>query len=83
MREIQADLIVDKVARMCRDANITIAPPLADREIRIIVRPDRVSDVYSAKIARDIVKRIESELEYPGQIKVTVIRETRAVEYAK
>lgn len=55
----------------------------AGREIRIIVKPDRVSDVYSAKIARDIVKRIESELEYPGQIKVTVIRETRAVEYAK
>lgn len=55
----------------------------AGREIRIIVKPDRVSDAYSAKIARDIVKRIESELEYPGQIKVTVIRETRAVEYAK
>ncbi len=55
----------------------------AGREVRIIVKPDRISDAYSAKIARDIVKRIEAELEYPGQIKVTVIRETRAVEYAK
>lgn len=55
----------------------------AGREIRIMVKPDRVSDAEAAKIARDIVKRIEKELEYPGQIKVTVIRETRAVEYAR
>ena len=55
----------------------------AGREIRIMVKPDRVGDQMSAQIARDIVKRIESELEYPGQIKVTVIRETRAVEYAR
>ncbi len=55
----------------------------AGREVRIIVKPDRIDDILSAKLARDIVKKIEKELEYPGQIKVTVIRETRAVEYAK
>jgi len=55
----------------------------AGREIRVMVKPDRVTDEGAAKLARDIVKRIESELEYPGQIKVTVIRETRMVEYAK
>ena len=55
----------------------------AGREIRIMVKPDRVDDAESALLARDIVKNIEKELEYPGQIKVTVIRETRAVDYAK
>ncbi len=55
----------------------------AGREIRIMVKPDRIDDYTSIKVARDIVKKIESELEYPGQIKVTVIRETRAVDYAK
>ena len=55
----------------------------AGREIRIIVKPDEIDDLSSVKIARDIRKRIEGELDYPGHIKVTVIRETRAVEYAK
>jgi len=55
----------------------------AGREIRIMVKPDKIDDVVSIRLARDIVKKIESELEYPGQIKVTVIRETRAVDYAK
>ncbi len=55
----------------------------AGREIRIMVKPEKIDDTMSAQIARDIVKKIESELEYPGQIKVTVIRETRAVDYAK
>ena len=55
----------------------------AGREIRVMVKPDRGSDDAAAKLARDIVKRIESELEYPGQIKVTVIRETRMVDYAR
>jgi ribonuclease Y len=55
----------------------------AGREIRIIVKPERIDDVLSAQMARDIVKRIEAELDYPGQIKVTVIRETRSVEYAR
>lgn len=55
----------------------------AGREIRIIVKPEEVSDDDLIIKSRDIVKRIESELEYPGQIKVNVIRETRAVDYAK
>jgi len=55
----------------------------AGREIRIMVKPDKVDDVASAKLARDIVKTIENELEYPGQIKVVVIREIRCVDYAK
>jgi len=55
----------------------------AGREVRIMVRPDQVDDLIAASMARDIVKKIEEEMEYPGQIKVTVIRETRAVEYAK
>ncbi|MGB4008601.1 MAG: ribonuclease Y, partial [Bacillota bacterium] len=55
----------------------------AGREIRIMVKPDKIDDLASVKLARDIVKKIEQELEYPGQIKVTVIRETRSVDYAK
>lgn len=55
----------------------------AGREIRIMVKPDRIDDYNSIKVARAIVKKVENELEYPGQIKVTVIRETRAVDYAK
>ncbi|MBU8792217.1 ribonuclease Y [Oceanobacillus caeni] len=55
----------------------------AGREIRIMVKPDEIDDLESVRIARDIRKRIENELDYPGHIKVTVIRETRAVEYAK
>ncbi|MDW7651869.1 MAG: ribonuclease Y [Bacillota bacterium] len=55
----------------------------AGREIRIMVKPDKVDDSTSVNMAREIVKKIEEELEYPGQIKVTVIRETRAVDYAK
>lgn len=55
----------------------------AGREVRIMVKPDMVNDDTMIMVARDIVKRIESEMEYPGQIKVHIIRETRAVEYAK
>jgi ribonuclease Y len=55
----------------------------AGREIRIMVKPDEIDDIESVSIARDIRKRIEGELDFPGHIKVTVIRETRAVEYAK
>jgi ribonuclease Y len=55
----------------------------AGREIRIIVKPDKIDDVTSVTMARDIVKSIEENLDYPGQIKVVVIRETRAVDYAK
>lgn len=55
----------------------------AGREVRIIVKPEEVSDEFSAQIARDLAKKVEEELTYPGQIKVTVIRESRYVEYAK
>lgn len=55
----------------------------AGREIRILVRPEDVDDGASTRLARDVVRKIEEQLQYPGQIKVTVIRETRAIEYAR
>ena len=55
----------------------------AGREVRIMVKPDDLDDVASTNLAREIVKKIESDLVFPGQIKVTVIRETRAVEFAR
>ncbi|HCB93976.1 MAG TPA: ribonuclease Y, partial [Selenomonas sp.] len=55
----------------------------AGREIRVMVKPDKVDDIEAAGIAHKIVKKIEEELEYPGQIKATIIRETRVVDYAK
>jgi ribonuclease Y len=55
----------------------------AGREIRILVKPEEIDDLGAMRLARDIVKKIEEGLEYPGQIKVTVIRETRASDYAK
>ena len=55
----------------------------AGREIRVVVKPDKIDEAESTLLVRNIVKRIESELEYPGQIKVVIIRETRVVDYAK
>ncbi|MHB8134274.1 MAG: ribonuclease Y [Anaerolineaceae bacterium] len=55
----------------------------AGREVRIIVRPDDIDDLDALRIARDVAKKIEDNMQYPGQIKVTVIRETRAVDFAK
>ncbi len=55
----------------------------AGREIRILVRPEAIDDTASSRLARDVVKKIEEQLNYPGQIKVTVIRETRAVDFAR
>jgi ribonuclease Y len=55
----------------------------AGREVRIIVLPEEIDDLEAARLARDIAKKIEETMQYPGQIRVTVIRETRATEYAK
>ena len=55
----------------------------AGREVRIIVRPEDIDDLSATRMARDIAKQIEETMQYPGQIKVTVLRETRAVDYAK
>ena len=55
----------------------------AGREIRVFVTPDKIDDLGAQKLARDVAKRIEEELKYPGEIKVTVIRENRVTEYAK
>ncbi|GMV34699.1 MAG: ribonuclease Y [Chloroflexi bacterium] len=55
----------------------------AGREVRILVKPETIDDLGSSRLARDIAKKIEETMQYPGQIRVTVIRETRATEYAK
>ncbi|MDP6451513.1 MAG: ribonuclease Y, partial [Lentisphaeria bacterium] len=55
----------------------------AGREIRVIVEPEKVNELEATVMSRDLAERIESEMQYPGQIKVCVVRETRAVEYAK
>jgi ribonuclease Y len=55
----------------------------AGRELRVIVGADKVSDTEASKISYDLSKKIQDEMTYPGQIKITVIRETRAVNYAK
>jgi ribonuclease Y len=55
----------------------------AGREVRILVKPNSIDDLGANRLAKDVVKKIEETLEYPGQIKVTVIRETRAVDYAR
>ena len=55
----------------------------AGREVRIMVIPEKVSDADMVLMARNIAKQIEDELEYPGQIKVNIVRESRAIDYAK
>ncbi|MGH2471990.1 MAG: ribonuclease Y [Candidatus Limnocylindria bacterium] len=55
----------------------------AGREVRVVVKPEQLDDLETARLSRDIAQKIQDTLQYPGQIKVTVIRETRAVEYAK
>jgi ribonuclease Y len=55
----------------------------AGREIRVMVKPEEISDADATLMARDLAKQIEEELQYPGQIKVMIIRESRAIDYAK
>ena len=55
----------------------------AGREVRVVVKPEKISDDKMTILARDLSKKIEAEMDYPGQIKVNVIRETRVVDYAK
>ena len=55
----------------------------AGREIRVVVKPDEIDDATSYKIAREMKEKIEAEMQYPGTVKITVIRETRAQEEAK
>jgi ribonuclease Y len=55
----------------------------AGREVRIMVRPDDIDDLASIQLARQIANQIETNMDYPGQIKVTIIRETRAIDYAR
>jgi ribonuclease Y len=55
----------------------------AGREVRIMVKPEDIDDLTATRLARDIARNIEESMQYPGQIKVTVIRETRAVDFAK
>ncbi|MEW6242166.1 MAG: ribonuclease Y, partial [Chloroflexota bacterium] len=55
----------------------------AGREVRILVKPEEIDDLASSRLARDVAKKIEETMQYPGQIRVTVVRETRSVDYAK
>jgi ribonuclease Y len=73
---------LEEVANSFKGVNSSYALQ-AGREVRIFVRPEEIDDLDSIRLARDIAKQIEETMQYPGQIKVTVIRETRAVDYAK
>lgn len=73
---------LESIANICKGVEKSFAIQ-AGREIRVIVQPEKINDQESINLAREIRKKIEEGMEYPGQIKVTVIRETRAVEYAK
>ena len=55
----------------------------AGREVRIVVQPDKINDAEAIQLSRDIARKVEAEMTYPGQIRVTVVRETRAVDIAK
>ena len=73
---------LEEIAR-ARDGVDKVFAMQAGREIRVMVAPDVVDDIEAQVLARDIAKQIEEELTYPGQIKVTVVRESRATETAR
>ena len=73
---------LENIANSFRGINKSYAIQ-AGRELRIMVEPERINDLEATGLARDISKKIQEELEYPGQIKVVVIRETRSIDYAK
>jgi ribonuclease Y len=73
---------IEKIAGSYRGVEKVFAIQ-AGREVRVVVRPDEVDDLRMASLSEEIARRIESELQYPGQIKVVVIRETRAVDFAR
>jgi ribonuclease Y len=73
---------LEKIAESFKGVEKTYAIQ-AGREIRVIVKPDKISDLEAVSMSRDLKKKIEEGLEFPGQIKIVVVRETRAVEYAK
>ncbi|MFH1845939.1 MAG: ribonuclease Y [Candidatus Omnitrophota bacterium] len=73
---------LEAIANACEGVEKTYAIQ-AGREIRVIVQPEKINDAAAVMLAREIKKKVEDELQYPGQIKVVVIRETRSIEYAK
>ena len=91
MREVEASLDAEMLEEQLRAWElVAIENPafegsieIAGREVRIIVRPEEIDDLASLRLARDIARQIEETMQYPGQIKVTVIREVRSVSYAK
>ncbi|RFU37630.1 ribonuclease Y [Actinomadura logoneensis] len=74
---------LEQIAREKHDGVEKVFAMQAGREIRVMVRPDSVDDIQAQVIARDIAKQVEDELTYPGQIRVTVVRESRATEFAR
>ena len=76
---------LEKLEEICKsyDGVDTSYAIQAGREVRVMVKPDKISDDKMTVLAREIAKRIEDEMEYPGQIKVNVIKENRVVDYAK
>ena len=74
---------LEEVCQLASPASTSCYAIQAGREIRVMVKPEEVSDDHMVLLARDIAKKIEAELTYPGQIKVHVLRETKAVDYAK
>ncbi|MGH3390833.1 MAG: HDIG domain-containing metalloprotein, partial [Actinomadura sp.] len=74
---------LEQIARSNHDGVEKVYAMQAGREIRVMVKPDSVDDIQAQVIARDIAKQVEDELTYPGQIRVTVVRESRATEFAR